>query len=133
MTPKKEEPIWLTVIQIKMLHAESLKNFGGSPGLRDEGLLESAAARARNKWSYDQAKSIFILAASYGFGLAKNHPFIDGNKRTALLSIRAFLFRNGYCFTPEEVETVTVMEGVADGTVDETLLSEWIEANSEKR
>lgn len=133
MTPKKEEPIWLTVIQIKMLHAESLKNFGGSPGLRDEGLLESAAARARNKWSYDQAKSIFILGASYGFGLAKNHPFIDGNKRTALLSIRAFLFRNGYGFTPEEVETVTVMEGVADGTVDETLLSEWIEANSEKR
>ncbi len=133
MTPKKREPIWLTVIQIKMLHAESLKYFGGSPGLRDEGLLESAAARARNKWSYDQAKSIFTLAASYGFGLAKNHAFIDGNKRTALLSIRAFLFRNGYGFTPEEVETVTVMEGVADGTVDETLLSEWIEANSEKR
>ena len=116
-----------------MLHAESLKYFGGSPGLRDEGLLESAAARARNKWSYDHAKSIFTLAASYGFGLAKNHAFIDGNMRADLLSMRAFLFRNGYCFTAEEVETVTVMEGLADGTVDETLLSEWIEANSEKR
>ncbi|GMQ81613.1 MAG: type II toxin-antitoxin system death-on-curing family toxin [Rhodothermia bacterium] len=115
-----------------MLHADSLRYFGGSPGLRDEALLESAAARPRNKWSYDQAIDIFELAVSYGFGLAKNHAFIDGNKRTALLSVRAFLFRNGYRFTPEEVETVTVIEGLADGTVDETLLSEWIEKNSEK-
>lgn len=132
MTSTKREPIWLTVTQIKMLHADSLRYFGGSPGLRDEALLESAAARPRNKWSYDQAIDIFELAVSYGFGLAKNHAFIDGNKRTALLSVRAFLFRNGYRFTPEEVETVTVIEGLADGTVDETLLSEWIEKNSEK-
>ena len=120
------------MIQIKMLHAESLKYFGGAPGIRDEGLLESALARPRNKWLYDQSKSIFELAASYGFGLAKNHAFIDGNKRTALLSARAFLFRNGFHFAPEEVDTVTVMEGVAKGDVNETLLSEWIEKYSEK-
>lgn len=132
MSKKVTEPIWLSVIQIKMLHAESLKYFGGSPGIRDEGLLESALDRPRNKFSYDQAKNVFELAAAYGFGIARNHAFVDGNKRIELLSIRAFLFRNGYRFTSEDVETVTIMEGVADGSVPENLLSEWVEKNSEK-
>lgn len=131
--PAESEPVWLTAIQAKMLHAEALKLFGGAPGVRDEGLLHSALARPRHLWAYEEAATLFDLASAYGFGIAKNHAFVDGNKRAALLAIRAFLFQNGYRFQPEEVETVTVMEGVAGGTVDEAMLAEWLETNSERR
>lgn len=131
--PAESEPVWLTAIQAKMLHAEVLKLFGGSPGVRDEGLLQSALARPRHLWAYKEAATLFDLAAAYGFGIAKNHAFVDGNKRAALLAMRAFLFRNGYRFQPEEVETVTVMEGVAGGDVNEPMLAEWLEANSKRR
>lgn len=116
-----------------MLHAQSLDLFGGLPGIRDTNLLDSALNRPRNKWEYGPTSSLFELAAAYGFGIAKNHAFNDGNKRTALLSIRAFLFRNGFVFAPEEVETVTMIEGLAAGSVDEKLLAEWIENNSKKK
>lgn len=116
-----------------MLHAESLDLFGGSPGMRDLGLLESALARPANKWHYDGTDSLYALAGAYAFGIARNHAFIDGNKRTALLAIRAFLFRNGREFLPDEVETVTMIEGLADGRVDEELLATWIEENSRSR
>ena len=112
-----------------MLHTQGIKLFGGFPGLRDEGLLQSALGRPVNLWAYNEDATHFQLAAAYGFGLAKNHAFIDGNKRITLLAIRAFLFRNGYRFEPGEVETVTTMEGVASGAVNENALSEWIEAN----
>ena len=133
MTNISREPVWLSLIQTKMLHAESLAQFGGSPGIRDEALLESALDRPRNKWSYRQSESLFELAAAYGFGIAKNHAFVDGNKRTALLAMRVFLFRNGFVLEPEEIETVAVIEGLADGSVNEVLLAEWIESNSKKR
>jgi death on curing protein len=129
----KTEPRWLTSVQVKMLHAESLNHFGGSPGIRDETLLESALGRPQNKWVYDDSVSLFELAAAYGFGIARNHAFIDGNKRTALLSMRTFLFSNGYRFSPEEIETVTMIEGLAQGAVDEELIASWLEANSKKR
>jgi death-on-curing protein len=120
-------------MQVKMLHAQSLDLFGGLPGIRDRNLLDSAVNRPLNKWNYDQSTNLFVLAAAYGFGIAKNHAFNDGNKRTALLSIRAFLFVNGFTFNPAEVETVTTIEGLASSKVDEGLLAEWIEANSMKR
>jgi death-on-curing protein len=129
----KREPKWLSIIQIRMLHSESIQLFGGSPGIRDGTLLESALDRAKNKWHYDEEVSLFELAAAYGFGIAKNHAFIDGNKRTSLLSIRSFLFVNGFHFRPDEVETVTVIEGIAAGRVDEKQLAEWIEANCSPR
>jgi len=116
-----------------MLHADSLRLFGGSAGLHDEGLLESAIDRPKNLWHYEQPVSLFELAASYGFGLAKNHAFIDGNKRASLLAIRSFLFLNGYEFSPDEVETVTTLEGLAEGSVDEAILARWIEENSSVR
>lgn len=127
------EPVWLTEGQVRMLHAESLRLFGGAPGVRDEGLLQSALGRPRNLWAYGESATPFALAAAYGFGLAKNHAFVDGNKRVALLAIRAFLFRNGVQFHPGEVETVTTMEGVAGGTTSEEELATWIEANSRTR
>lgn len=125
----RREPVWLTDVQVKMLHTHAIKLFGGSPGVRDDGLLQSALARPVNLWAYDEDATLFQLAAAYGFGLAKNHAFIDGNKRIALLAVRAFLFRNGHRFEPDEVETVTTMEGVASGSISEVLLSAWIEAN----
>ncbi|MEP0548895.1 MAG: type II toxin-antitoxin system death-on-curing family toxin [Rhodothermales bacterium] len=131
--PAGSDPIWLTAIQLKMLHAESIRLFGGAQGVRDEGLLQSALARPRHLRAYEEGATLFDLAAAYGFGIAKNHAFVDGNKRAALLAVRAFLFRNGYHLQPEEVETVTVMEGLAGGTVDEVLLAEWLETNAEPR
>lgn len=133
MTGTRTEPIWLSITQVRMLHAESLDLFGGSPGVRDLGMLESALARPVNKWHYDGMDSLFELAASYAFGIARNHAFVDGNKRTALLAIRAFLFRNGYEFSPDEVDTVTMIERLAEGQVDEELLSAWIDENSRGR
>lgn len=116
-----------------MLHAEALALFGGSPGLRDENLFESALGRPRNAWAYGDDPSLFELAAAYAFGITKNHPFIDGNKRAGALAIRAFLFRNGYRFDPDQVELVTTMEGVASGVVDESTLAAWIEESSKPR
>jgi len=109
-----------------MLHAEALRLFGGLAGVRDVGLLQSALARPQHLHAYGASPDAFALAAAYGLGIARNHPFVDGNKRTALLAIRAFLFLNGYRFVPDQVETVTVMEGLAAGDVDEAALAEWI-------
>ena len=133
MSAKRAEPKWLTTVQVKMLHAESLNYFGGSPGIRDETLLESALGRPQNKWVYNPEVSIFELAAAYGFGIARNHAFVDGKKRAALLAMRAFLFSNGYSLSPDEVETVTMIEGLAGGAVEEDLLTSWLESNSKKR
>ena len=127
------EIVWLTELQVKILHSEAINLFGGSHGIRDEGLLQSALARPQNLHVYDDDATLFDLAASYGFGLTKNHAFIDGNKRIGLLAIRAFLFRSGFRFDPDEVDTVTIMEGVATGNVSEDLLSDWIQANSAPR
>lgn len=133
MTDARPEPIWLTTTQVRVLHAESLELFGGARGIRDPGLLESALSRPVNKWMSERTDNLFERAASYAFGIARNHPFVDGNKRTSLLTVRAFLFRNGHVFSPDEVETVTMIEGLAGGTVDEAMLVAWIEANSRSR
>lgn len=124
------EPTWLNLTQARMLHAETINLFGGALGIRDKGLLQSALGRPQNHYAYGEAPSIYELAAAYGYGIARNHPFIDGNKRTTLLAIRAFLFRNGYRFDPDQVETVTVMEGVAAGSVTEEEIAAWIEENA---
>ena len=129
----ESEPIWLTAVQLKMLHADSLKRFGGAPGVRDEGLLESALGRPRHLRAYGEAVTLFDLAAAYGVGLIKNHAFVDGNKRAGALGIRAFLFRNGYRFAPDQAEMVTTIEGVAAGMVSEEELAAWLEASSTVR
>ena len=129
----ESEPIWLTAVQLKMLHADALKLFGGSPGVRDEGLLESALGRPRHLWAYGGAVTLFDLAAAYGFGIMKNHAFIDGNKRAGALGMRAFLFRNGYRFAPDQADMVATIEGVAAGTVSEEELATWVEGSSTLR
>ena len=125
-----DEPVWLDIAQVKLLHAESMRLFGGLPGLRDESILESAIARPRNLWAHDRAATIFDLAAAYGFGIARNHAFVDGNKRITLLAVRVFLFLNGLHFQPDEVETVTMIEALADGTLSQSELARWIEAST---
>lgn len=132
--PGEKEPIWLALPLVHTLHAETLSQFGGSAGVRDEGLLESALGKPQNVFAYAEAPSLFRLAAAYCSGIVRNHPFVDGNKRTGLLAARAFLFLNGYTLSPEsEAETVRMIEDVATGDVDEDALAAWMERSSQPR
>src|SRR6266699_955683 len=98
---------------------------GGTEGLRDEGLLESALARARNSYSYDGVEDVARLAAAYGFGVAQNHPFNDGYERAAFLAIGVFLARNGYSFYAGKVDSIVKMLGLAAGELGEDDLASW--------
>ncbi len=129
----KREPKWVEKRALLLLHEESLAEFGGSRGLRDEGLLESALDRARNKYSYDRRGcTIAVLAAAYGFAMARSHPFVDGNKRAAFLSIGVFLAMNGYELRADPVEAIAMIEELAAGRMEEAALAEWIGAHSVK-
>lgn len=128
-----KEPVWLTATQVKLMQSEAIRLFGGLEGVRDEGLLESALGKPQHVWTYQERCTLFDLAAAYVSGTAKNHPFLDGNKRAALLAVRAFLFRNGFHFDPVQVETVTMMEGLAAGRVDTDTFASWTEKNSKPR
>ncbi|MBI2726387.1 MAG: type II toxin-antitoxin system death-on-curing family toxin [Polaromonas sp.] len=116
---------WVNRQVLLLLHDESLAEHGGAPGLRDEGLLDSALARPLNLALYGQP-DVADLAASYGLGLAKNHAFVDGNKRTAFLAVGMFLAVNGYRLHATQADaTLTVMD-VAAGTMDESTFAQWI-------
>ena len=120
------EPRWLSLDLILVLHREAISRFGGSDGVRDMALLESALDRPRNLLAYGDAPTFFELAAAYGAGIVKNHPFIDGNKSTGLLGVRAFLFSNGWLFEPTEVDQVRMMVGLANSEIDESAIAAWI-------
>jgi death on curing protein len=123
-----EEPNWLTYEQVLAIHSRQLRRFGGAPGLRDEGILRSALERPFNKWQYEQA-DLATLAAAYAFGLAKNHAFVDGNKRVAFLSMLIFLRKNGVRFTPDQAQSTKIMLALAAGEVSEESLARWIRDN----
>jgi death-on-curing protein len=122
------EPVWLTTELVLAIHDRQLREFGGPSGVRDPGALESALGRPKNRWAYEGG-DFARLAAAYGFGIARNHPFVDGNKRAALLSIVAFLGLNDIEFTASEAEAVVMIRGLAAGEVDEDGLARWIAAN----
>jgi death on curing protein len=122
------EPKWLTVNLIISIHDEQLGEFGGPAGIRDMGALESALGRARNRWPYEGG-DLSTLAAAYGFGIARNHPFVDGNKRTALLGIIAFLAVNDFELTASEADAVVMIRELAAGAVNEDVLARWIADN----
>ncbi|NQV84785.1 MAG: type II toxin-antitoxin system death-on-curing family toxin [Rhodospirillales bacterium] len=124
------EPRWLTVEMVLAIHDEQLALLGGPEGVRDLGLLESGLARPVNRHHYNPETTIFELAAAYGFGIVKNHPFIDGNKRTGLLALHGFLFLNGWRFDPDQVEEVQMILGLAAGDIEEDELARWVEGNS---
>lgn len=127
------EPRWISKKALLLLHEESLAEFGGARSLRDEGLLESALARPRNTHAYNSAATLAELAASYGYGVAKNHAFVDGNKRAAFLCIGLFLAVNGYRLTAPQVDAIETMLSVAAGTMTEDALALWIAQNSKER
>ncbi len=108
---------------VRAMHAELIAEHGGVEGLRDPGLLSSALARPKNRRVYGRSSSIFDLVAVYGAGIVRNHPFIDGNKRVALMVIFVFLEMNGYRLEAPEVEAVGIMLALAAGEVDERALS----------
>ncbi|TFV72769.1 type II toxin-antitoxin system death-on-curing family toxin [Bradyrhizobium frederickii] len=122
------EPFWLTRRIIIAIHDEQLVIHGGASGLRDEGMLESALDRPRNKWSYESA-DLPELAAAYAFGIARNHPFVDGNKRTSLLALYTFLGVNGIDFVVPEAEAAAMILSLASDEVSEESLARWIRDN----
>src|SRR5882762_11664083 len=118
-------PAWVTYDQVIAIHSRQLRRFGGAPGLRDEGMLRSALERPANKWHYEQA-DLAELAAAYAFGLAKNHAFVDGNKRIAFMAMMGFLLKNGVAFDPEPAQSTAIILALAAGEVSEESLTRWI-------
>jgi|SRR5687768_13159182 death-on-curing protein len=123
-----DEPFWLTRDIIIAIHDEQLAIHGGASGLRDDVMLASALDRPRNKWIYEQAE-LPELAAAYAFGIARNHPFVDGNKRTSLLALYTFLGVNGLDFVVPEAEAAAIILALAAGEVSEEGLTQWIRDN----
>jgi death-on-curing protein len=123
-------PVWIDARAILFLHDESLAMFGGARGLRDAGLLESALARPVNQRLYKPDVDIAELAAAYAFGLAKNHPFVDGNKRTAFLALGLFLAVNGWRLETTQIDAIETMLSLAKGALDEGSLANWIRGRS---
>jgi death-on-curing protein len=123
-----QEPAWVTYNQAIAIHSRQLRRFGGAPGLRDEGMLQSALQRPANKWQYEQAE-LPELAAAYAYGLAKNHAFVDGNKRIAFMTMLVFLRKNGVRFAPTQAHATKIILGLAAGEVSEESLARWIRDN----
>jgi death on curing protein len=123
-----KEPEWLDLAIVLDFHSEQLSLFGGADGVRDLGLLESALARPINKFAYGET-DLAALAAAYGFGIARNHAFVDGNKRTALASMIVFLGLNGMDLdAPQDIATAIVLS-LAAGEITEESLARWIAEN----
>jgi death-on-curing protein len=122
---RRRGPVWLDKRAVLATHQMLLAEFGGSPGLRDEGLLDSALARPRNLRAYESA-DIVSLAASYAAGMVRNHPFVDGNKRTGFMAAYIFLERNGMEFVAPEAEATAVIRSLAAGEIAEAELAAWL-------
>ena len=122
------EPVWLLDAAVLIAHEISLANFGGAEGIRDTHLLASALARPKNLFAYEKP-DLCELAAAYTLGIVKNHPFVDGNKRTGFLAGAAFLELNGITLIASEPEATRVMLGVASGVVNEVQLADWYRNN----
>lgn len=123
---------WVDKQALLLLHDESLSEHGGSAGIRDQGLRDSALARPLNLEAYGEP-DFANLAASYAIGLAKNHPFVDGNKRAAFLATGLFLYLNGYRLSVSQMDATLTMLAVASGEIDEAAFAEWLRRNSVKR
>lgn len=121
------EPSWIEEPTVIALHGDQLKEFGGLAGIRDRGLLLSAVARPLNVWAYTTPKpDVIRLAASYAYGIAKNHPFFDGNKRTSLIACLTFLKLNGWQLTANQSDRVRIILALASGSIGEEELEVWL-------
>jgi death-on-curing protein len=126
------EWVWIDPTVVLAVHEEQLAEHGGSPGVRDIGLLESVLARPMNLAAYGEP-DVAGLAASYGFGIARNHPFMDGNKRTAFVCVELFLRLNGYRLSADDSACVLTMLAVAAGELNEAGFAEWLRHHCVKR
>ncbi|MGH8639086.1 MAG: type II toxin-antitoxin system death-on-curing family toxin [Burkholderiales bacterium] len=126
MSKRRKEPRWLSRLVIDAVHTDQLREHGGLPGVRDETALESALARPQQRWHYGQGGDLSTVAAAYAFGLVKNHPYRDGNKRNGFLAMVTFLGLNGFEFEAPEAEIVTRIVTLAAGQLTEEQLAEWI-------
>jgi death-on-curing protein len=121
-----EEPIWLTRQVVELLQLQQLAEHGGKRGIRDDNALESAVARPLQRWQYHAGATLPELAASLCYGLVRDHPFVDGNKRAGFLAAYTFLALNGSALEADEDEVVSTVEGVAAGSVSEAGLAKWL-------
>ena len=122
------EPRWLTLEDVTVVHDRQLRRFGGPAGIRDAGALESALARPLTRFHFGETE-LATLAAAYGFGLARNHAFVDGNKRIAFMAMMMFLRLNGIAFKPEPAQATAIILALAAGEVSEDSLARWIRHN----
>ena len=133
MAQRSREPWWLSRVVVDAIHNDQLREHGGLPGIRDENVLESALARPQQKWHYAENTDMPALAAAYGFGLVKNHPYRDGNKRIGFLAMVTFLGTNGHVFDATDAEVVVEILALADGRVSESELTAWVRNHCPKR
>lgn len=126
------EPVWISVDVALAAHAEQLAEHGGGEGVRDLKLLESAMARPRNLAAYGKPDAA-ALAAAYAYGIARNHPFVDGNKRTAAVVSETFLILNGHRLTASDAELVVAFVALAGGELSEEEMAEWFRERTERR
>jgi death on curing protein len=125
------EPIWINTTIAQFIHDDQIATHGGAYGFLNSEMLESALARPQNLYAYEEA-DIFALAAAYGYGIAKNHAFIDGNKRTAFLVMFTFLKVNGWHLIVAEPDAVITIQQLAASIITESLLADWLRKNSSK-
>jgi len=130
---RRREPQWLNRVVIDAIHNDQLKEHGGLAGLRDENALESALARPQQKWHYEERVDVPALAAAYAFGLVRNHPYRDGNRRIGFLAMVTFLGANGYDFSAPDAEVVAEIVALAAGTVSEEAITRWIRQHCSPR
>ena len=126
--------VWIDPRVLLAVHEEQLAEHGGAPGTRDMGLFESALAKPQNLALYaDPAPDIAAIAASYGCGIARNHPFVDGNKRTAFVAVELFLLLNGHELLADDTDCVLTMLAVASGSLNEAAFAAWLRAHTQAR
>ena len=126
-----KEPYWIPREVVLAIHEQSLVQHGGSGGIRDQGLLDSALGRPQNLFAYEQA-SIFVMAAAYASGIIRNHPFVDGNKRTGFVVCAVFLERNGYELVASEEDATITTLALAANQIKEADYASWLERNSRR-
>ncbi len=126
MAARLIEPVWVNRVVVDAIHTDQIREHGGLAGLRDENALGSALSRARHQWLYDRTTDLSSLAAAYAFGLARNHPYVDGNKRVALVVMVTFVAINGYDVDADDDDVLTKMFALAAGRLAETDLAAWV-------
>ncbi len=124
--------VWVLKSVVLTIHEAQLTEHGGGAGLRDEGLLDSALVRPQHQFAYGRTPDAASLAASYAYGIARNHPFVDGNKRTAFVSLELFLNLNGWTLDADDADCIATVDALADGSLSEKDLAAWIRERSRR-